>query len=221
MRALYIVVEGQTEEIFINNVLRPFFTGKGHLDVRAILVPTSRGHKGGALNYYRFKYFVTNLLKEQQDVLVTSLIDFFRLPNNFPKYNEAEKIIDKLLRVKYLEAAIKKDLNFERFIPYIQLHEFEGLLFSEYGAFNSFLEITAESRNELASLAADFPNPELINDSPETAPSKRLLALFPGYQKTLHGPQIAEKIGIDIIRLKCPHFNEWIETLLASMKETK
>jgi hypothetical protein len=74
-----------------------------------------------------------------------------------------------------------------------------------------------EVKNALLAVAQAFSNPEDINDSPETAPSKRILSIFPAgtYSKPEHGPLIAEATGMDAIRAKCPAFNEWIGKLQA------
>ncbi len=119
MRAIYIIVEGQTEEEFVNSVLQPFFTAKGIYDVRPILPHTSKTQKGGALSYARFKHNIEQILQKEKDVFLTSLIDFFRLKSDFPKYNEASKIQDKNQRVAFLEKAIADDIKNERFLPYI------------------------------------------------------------------------------------------------------
>ena len=56
-----------------------------------------------------------------------------------------------------------------------------------------------------------FPNPEEINTSYDTSPSHRLgqILNLPKYRKVLHGATIAKNIGIDNIRQKCKHFDEW------------
>ena len=53
-------------------------------------------------------------------------------------------------------------------------------------------------------------SPEEINDDPQTAPSKRILNIFPKYKKVTDGTQIALKVGLEQIRKECPHFDEWM-----------
>lgn len=102
----------------------------------------------------------------------------------------------------------------KRFIPYIQLNEFEGLLFCNINVFdigfekNEFLDY-----NYLVQTINEYQNPELINDSNITDPSKRLLKIIKNYSKVTHGCLIAQEIGINMIRSKCPRFNKWIENL--------
>ena len=65
-------------------------------------------------------------------------------------------------------------------------------------------------------------NPELINNSPETAPSKRIIKAIEGDKKTHYnynkpktGKIVTKYIGIDELRSKCKHFDEWIEKLIS------
>ncbi|MEA5419667.1 DUF4276 family protein [Spirulina sp. CCNP1310] len=67
----------------------------------------------------------------------------------------------------------------------------------------------------LQAIASQYQTPELINDGLQTAPSKRIIAQFPDYgkAKSTFGPQLAEKIGLQVIRSTCPHFNQWLSKL--------
>lgn len=220
MRGLYILGEGPTEEQFVNEVLRRYFIDRGIFDVRCILMETSPGHKGGAISYQRYKHNTQNLLKREHDIIVTSLIDFFRLKSDFPKYQEAQEKHphDKSQRVGFLENAISENINHPRFVPYIQLHEFEGLLFSSNDGFAYIPNIPNGNRSQLAKAVNEHNNPELLNDGATTAPSKRLESLIPGYQKTFHGPLIADIVTIDKMLERCERFRNWIETLIEKMK---
>ncbi|MFA5330392.1 MAG: DUF4276 family protein [Prolixibacteraceae bacterium] len=220
MRGLYILGEGPTEEQFVNEILRSYFSNRGIYDVRCILMETSPGNKGGDVSYQRYKHNAENLLKREQDIIVTSLVDFFRLNSDFPKYQEGQqKYQDKIQRVGFLENAILDDIQSPRFIPYIQLHEFEGLLFSSNDGFEYIPDIPDKNRIQLQNAVNVHGNPELLNDGALTAPSKRLESLIPGYQKTFHGPLIAEVITIEKILERCERFRTWIEILIHRMNE--
>lgn len=221
MRGLYILGEGQTEEQFVNEILRPYFAGKDIYDVRCILMETSPGHKGGDVSYERYKLNAEKLLKHEKDIIVTSLIDFFKLRTDFPKYLEAIDLHpnDKVQRVTFLEESIAKNINHQRFVPYIQLHEFEGLLFSSTDGFDFLPEIPNPNRAELKEAVEKHDNPELLNDGATTAPSKRLERLVPGYQKTFHGPLLAEVISLYTILSKCERFKTWLDKLIIEMKK--
>lgn len=221
MRGLYILGEGPTEEQFVNEVLRNYFIRKGIYDVRCILMPTSKGNKGGDISFDRLKFNAEKLLKNENDIIVTSLIDFFRLKSSFPNLNEANKMFphDKIQRVNFIEEKISEKINSDRFIPYIQLHEFEGLLFSSNDGFDFLPDIPDENRVKLEQAVNIHANPELLNDGALTAPSKRLERLIPGYQKTLHGPLIAEIVTIEKMLERCSRFRNWLEVLTQMMNE--
>ncbi len=216
IRGIYIIVEGPTEEQFVNEVLRPYFIGMGIYDVRAILIQTSPGYKGGDMKFERYKNNIEHLLKAERDIVVTSLIDYFRLRTDFPKYAEAQSIVDKYKRVAFLEHAVREVIPDERFVPYIQLHEFEGLLFSADTGFKYLGNIPEKHMTELQQAIAGAP--ELINDGATTAPSKRLERLIPGNKKRQHGPIVAMEIGIPIILARCDRFRYWLETITGIMK---
>ncbi|MCK6600348.1 MAG: DUF4276 family protein [Bacteroidetes bacterium] len=218
IRGIYILVEGQTEEEFVKSLLLPFFHAHEFYDVRAILMSTSPGHKGGAVTYSRFKKNAETLLSSQQDIIVTSLIDFFRLESDFPKYSEGKKLNSVGERVAFYEQACAVDINHPRFIPNIQLHEFEGLLFTSTKGFDLFPDLSDQSKEKIGNIIRDYPNPELINDGSLTAPSKRLEKIIPGYQKPFHGPLIALENSFELIIEKCPRFKAWVELLLLRVK---
>lgn len=182
---------------------------------------TSPGHKGGDVSYQRYKLNAEKLLKQENDIIVTSLIDFFRLKTDFSKYQEAINIYpnDKIQRVTFLENAITENINHHRFVPYIQLHEFEGLLFSSTDGFDFLPDIPNSNRTELKKAVEKHDNPELLNDGATTAPSKRLESLVPGYQKTFHGPLLAEVISLNTILAKCERFKVWLDKLVIEMKK--
>ena len=105
-----------------------------------------------------------------------------------------------------------KHFDHKRFVPFVVMHEFEGLLFSDCTAFSHGIgrsDLEAGFRN----IRVQFATPEEINDSPETAPSKRVEALAPGYQKPLRGVLAVLEIGLARIRAECPHFDGWLKQL--------
>lgn len=144
------------------------------------------------------------------------MIDFYRLPSNFPGFGDAKKFASHQKQVSHLESKMKEDIEetqhaaFDNFIPYIQLHEFETLVFSSTNGIDSLFERTEFKYNILENVIRDFPNPEDINNGPNTAPSVRLKTIIPGYKKVLYGKAIIQKIGIETVLSRCPRFNEWI-----------
>jgi hypothetical protein len=218
MKRLYIIVEGQTEQDFVKNLIAPYLQDFGIYNVTPILIRTSRSGRGGMVNYQHLQNTIKMLLSSSQtDFVVTTFIDFFRLPNNMPQYTESMKISDKQQQIQALEVAIDKAINDNRFFSYIQLHEFEALLFSSNKGFEYYFP--DELAKETASIISSYDNPEDINTSPEGAPSKRLLAIKPDYNKVLEGNLIALEIGIKSILEKCPGFAEWINRIVERCKE--
>lgn len=210
MTKIYSFVEGPTEQKFVDSLLKEhFYVGYG-IEIYPVRLFTSKGHKGGVPPYQRVKDQIIRMFKEHPDSYVTTMIDYYGLPTDFPGYaNRA--ISDPVRKVEFLEDAISKDLGKPRFIPYFSLHEFEALLYSDPAAFKLWFgdQAVAELNRERKS----FQTPELINNSYETAPSKRIEAKCLGYTKTLHGTLISLDIGLGKMRAECPHFNQWLQKL--------
>ena len=138
---------------------------------------------------------------------------------NLDPVDTEKKITDKIKRVSFLEQAVGKDISSNRFIPYIQLHEFEGLLFSDTKGFDSLPDIPESNIKQLTDAVKEHDNPEMLNDGPETSPSKRLEKLIPGYRKALYGPMIANEISVAVIMKRCVRFKNWIEALTQKMQQ--
>lgn len=216
----YVVCEGQTEETFIRNVIAPILAYQ-QIYLIARLIPTSKTSKGGALTYERVRKFIINSLKEDF-VFVTTFFDLYALDNHFPNFTESQKQIDVYEKVTALEQAFKNDIIQEnasftpQFFPYIQPYEFEGLLFSDITKLTEIETNWSLATTALQIICNSVETPEHINDSPQTAPSKRLANHLknPHYRKTLHGTLAIEAIGIDTLIAECRHFKQWYNQLL-------
>lgn len=223
MKRLLIVVEGDTEKEFIDKVLSPYLYSKGLQSVECFKIKHT---KGGLTKYQHLKTDLINCVYEN-NVLVSTLIDFYALPKDFPKYEDAAKIVNKGERLSFLEKAIVEDIetekgkSFPNLLPYIQLHEFEALVFSSIDSIRALYSEYDAKFNEIEQVMDAYPNPEDINDSPQTAPSKRLKnnQLIRGYNKVNDGIMIIEETGIDVVLAKCPRFSKWVETLIEKVKE--
>lgn len=223
MKRLLIVVEGDTEKEFVDKVLSPYLYTKGIISVVCFKIKHT---KGGLTKYQHLKTDLTNSVYES-NVLVSTLIDFYALPKDFPKNEEAKRIVNKADRLTFLEKAIVEDLetekgqSFPNLLPYIQLHEFEALVFSSLDAIKSLYSNEDANFIELEQIINAYPNPEDINDSPQTAPSKRLMnnQLIKGYNKINDGIMIIQEAGIETVLSKCPRFKTWVETLIEKVNE--
>lgn len=216
MKRLYIVVEGQTEETFVKEMLAPYINSKlpSPIVINPTIVHTSKTGRGGGNNYEHYKNDVKRFLKAEannRELLVSMFLDFFRCPTNMPRYTEWSKLPSKAEQVRGAEQAMAEDINDSRFIPYIQLHEFEALLFSSGQGFDEYFKTQSQ---QLKSIVNQYANPEDINTTPNGAPSKRIEAIIPEYDKVAHGNILALEIGIEPMLERCPHFRSWVEALV-------
>jgi hypothetical protein len=210
MTRLYILVEGQTEEAFIQELMvEPYAAQEIYLT--PIIVSTRSGHKGGLSRYAKVKPQIERQCKQDPNAYVTTFFDFYALPTDFPGRDNCPVQGTALSKIVYLEQALKKDLPHRNFFPNITLHEFETLLFTDISAFDEWIA-TPSALTPLRQVRAS-QDPEEINDSPQTAPSKRIAAAMPEFQKTIHGPLIAATIGLDAIKDACPHFAAWLKQI--------
>jgi hypothetical protein len=210
MSRLYLLVEGQTEETFVRELLTPHYARMG-LYITPIIVSTSPGHKGGVVSYGKIKPQISRLCKQDDHASVSTLFDLYALPGNFPG-----KATDTYptqgtgeQKAVFLEAQLALDINETNFIPNLMVHEFEALLFVKPEAFRDWTD-SQKLVDSLTAIVMAYETPEHINDGPQTAPSKRIAKLMPEYEKTFHGPLIAAEIGLDSLRQACPHFNNWL-----------
>lgn len=210
MNRLYLLVEGQTEETFVRELLAPNYARNG-LYITPIIVRTSPGHKGGVTGYGKVKPQLSRLCRQDRHASVSTLFDLYGLPGNFPGKSAAGFPANGTGEQKavFLEARLAEDINEPNFIPYLMVHEFEALLFVKPETFASWTD-SQHTVDALVAIAQAHETPEHINDSLQTAPSKRIARLMPEYKKTFHGPLIAAEIGLDSIRRACPHFNRWL-----------
>jgi hypothetical protein len=210
-------VEGSTEASFVQEVLAPILWARETYLTPTILgVP---GHKGGRTNYARVKKDVLRQLKEDRAAYCSTMLDFYGLGKGFPGMPLPPNLsnVDK---VSHLERAMKEDIMAEvpglrpdvRFLPYLQLHEYEGLLFSDPEAFANSISLS-HLAPRFRAIRQSFPTPEDIDDSSDTAPSKRVLGLCPSYSKVLDGTRAASAVGLEAMRRECPHFRAWVESL--------
>jgi hypothetical protein len=211
-----ITAEGFSEERFVTDLLRPHLLQfNKYVFVRKVLTNRKLKKRGGIVSYGKFKNDVNQWIKENPDFYHTSFIDLYGLKTNFPGH-QTTKHLQPYERVSEMERLLAEDLNFHKFIPYIQLHEYEALLFSETKIMENWLglynKIQADCFKAIRQSVSEN-NPELINDSPKTAPSKRILAICQSYDKVDDGILILKEIGLQNIRKECKHFDEWLTKL--------
>jgi hypothetical protein len=214
---LYITVEGQAERKFADDVLRPHLAAFS-VDVKTRVVLTNRklGKRGGILDFEKIHGDLHRLMREDQkpEARFTTMVDLYALPPEFPGWAEARQKGEPKERVAALEEAFRANLGDSRFLPYIQLHEFEALLYCDLSQLQQRI---ADSERAFAALAKEVRGiePEEIDEGATTAPSKRIINHVPIYDrlKVRVGAPAATAIGLPGLRAKCPHFNEWVTRL--------
>jgi Domain of unknown function (DUF4276) len=222
MARLLVHVEGQTEETFVNVALREHLISVGYLDVRVRLAGNPRKQRGGIRPWQGIKRDVLRHLKEDRAAVNATMVDYYGLPKDWPGRDTAPRMKSSSGKAEHVELALLDDMaeaigagfDRKRFVPLVLMHEFEALLFSDPDRFAQ--EIGKHNLSTtFRAIREEFETPEDINDSTETAPSKRIERLFPGYEKPLFGVLAALGIGLTTIRQECPHFNSWVERLEA------
>ncbi|MDR1182451.1 MAG: DUF4276 family protein [Bacteroidales bacterium] len=220
---LHILCEGQTEDRFASTVLKPYLK-KYDVIVKTTILITSKkkNSRGGMLSYAQVEndlklLFKQHAKKTSETHYYTTMFDLYALPDDFPEYSDAKKISDCYKKVETLERHFAEKVNFHKFIPYIQLHEFEALVFCGLAhLLIDYPDMKTQVENLQKIVEQYANNPEKINDSPETAPSKRIIKEFESkhyYDKPKSGAFVTGKVGIEALKSKCPHFKAWVEKL--------
>jgi Domain of unknown function (DUF4276) len=222
MARLLIHVEGWTEVGFVNELLRNHL-GPHSVGARIIGNARQREQRGGIRSWPQVRKGIVNHLLEDRACFATTMIDYYGLPGAWPGRAESTNRGSAEEKARCVEDAMRDDLAVQmgddssrRFLPFIVMHEFEGLLFSDCTAFSRGIS-RPELEGDFRYIREQFATPEEIDNSPNTAPSKRVSALVPGYEKPLLGVLAVLEIGLTRILEECPHFRAWLnqlETLL-------
>ncbi len=213
MKMVYIYCEGPTEESFINTILYPYFFNIGIVVVPIICSTkrtATRKYKGGVQEYGKIKYELTKLCKSHKHAYVTTMFDYYAMPTDTPGIDCFEVDLQKRMRI--IEETINSDIGESNCIFHLNLHEFEALLFSHPASFALIAD--NDIVGKLQEIRDSYETPEHINNSVETAPSKRIASLIPHYAKVRNGTLLSEDIGIDTMLAECPHFREWVESII-------
>ena len=217
MIRILFLCEGHTELDFVHKVLAPhFYAMNPTVTISARLFHTKTVPvegtipKGGLGSYEKVKAQILDICKHDRKQIVTTIIDFYGLPNDFAciGLDKSNGYID---HARNVEQKFENDIDCSNFYAYLMIHEFEALLFSKPSEFMDWFD--EESVEIIQKIADMHESPEHINSGIDSAPSKRLKQILHGYDKVFHGPMIASQITLETMREKCPHFNEWITRL--------
>ena len=222
MIRLRILVEGESEEDFVNEILAHHLLSLGIL-ATATGVGESRGGRG-IVGWKHALRHIRNSLREDEALFVTTLVDYYALPASWPgraasteqPYSSRASFMARHMADAVLEA-MGPDWMGHRFIPNVLIHEFETLLFSDPAATSRALALQGLEA-DLRTILAGFESPEQINDAPTTCPSRRIAELFKAngwdrYEKPIHGNIAILGIGLATVRQQCPQFGLWLEQL--------
>ena len=223
MSRLLVHVEGRTEFLFVNDVLAPHLYNLGYVSVRARVMGSAQesARRGGIVPWAIARQRILNNLRADSELVISTMVDYYGMPPDWPgRSNPFTAAMSPSHRAEEIENALLQDVcnemgadfNPDRFIPYVMMHEFEAMLFSDCHALATAIGHPDLSAS-LQEIRNDFNTPEEIDDSPDTAPSKRIGALIPAYQKPTMGVQAAQTIGLEAIRNQCPHFAAWLARL--------
>lgn len=227
MKHLYIIAEGKTEEEFVRKVLTPHLAGFGvYVACQCVHTGETKTHpiKGGLGRVPKYKP-ISRVLERwvkangnREDVYYSTMLDLYAFPKDSesPYTEEIRSIQDEYVKIERLEAAMFEKHQNPRFIPYVQLHEFETLMLTDLDHLKIMYPDRKTYIDRLKKEIGEV-NIELINGGQKTAPSKRIIIATPDYeyQKSVVGPIVAEDIGICTLKRKCRHFNEWVTRLEA------
>ena len=221
MNELVVIVEGETEQTFVRDQLA------AHLALHNTIVwPVLSGRRrnqGGVKRWGIAQQDIVRTLKEGR--YCSTMFDFYAMPSSWPGRTEATaKPWSE--RASHVETMIRDDIvaamggkfDPKYFIPYVQLHEFEALAFSNVETLASVLSPIGRSSmreltNRLGEILRTAGHPEAIDDGHETCPSRQIGKIVPAYRKRVQGPIVTKRIGIDVLRNQCTHFGEWLVQL--------
>jgi Domain of unknown function (DUF4276) len=219
---LLVSVEGQTEETFVSEILRPHLQSFGYASVNARLMgnPRLRSRRGGVRKWPEVLRELTAHLSEDRQVILGLMVDYYGMPASPDDGWPGRQIASALPmreRGRAVEAAIAEMVreamgsafDRRRFVPCVVMHEFEGLLFSDCQGFAEAMGNPALAPR-LQAIRDQFSTPEEINDSPKSAPSKRVQDIMSRYEKPLFGVRAVRRIGLATIARECQHFGTWI-----------
>lgn len=211
------LVEGTTEKIFVSKLLAPHLA-RWNVYMTPIII-SKPGEKGGDVRFGRVKNDIGLHLKQRTGTYLTFFLDYYGLRSDWPGLGEARKRPRARDKAEAVNRATQDAVcrlfperrAERRFIPYVAMHEFEALLFSAPEILASRLQVDPARIGEIVT---ECGSPEDIDDSPDTAPSKRLIRLSSNrFRKTTTGIAIAEEIGLPAIRARCPLFDEWLTAI--------
>jgi len=217
LKQVLLLVEGHTEERFVKDVMVPWTAGMDLVLRPTILVTKvvkdGPNFKGGVSVFSKIESDWHRPIRTRGPAFVSTILEYYRLPVDTPGMNTRTQFDDPLDRATHIEREIRRHFREpDGFLPFLALHEFEAWLFS---CPKTLPEVMIDTKNaaHFAAVCSTVLSPEYINERPGFAPSKRIKDLYPSYQKVLHGTTAAKRIGLELMRAKCSHLDNWLTQL--------
>ncbi len=213
MKKITIICEGYSELAFCKDILEPHLR---NFQIQLYYELTDHSKDGGITKWLNIKNQIIKIYEEDNDMVISTFFDFYGMNKSlkFPKWAESVEVDNKPNKMEILEIGMFEDIDDAiKFIPYIQLHEYEALVFSDYNAFETLYDAQDANLVALKKICDNHINPEDINDIKITAPSNRLKNNIRRYNKISSGIELITIIGLETIRSKCPRFHNWIKNL--------
>lgn len=221
MSEVVAIVEGQTEQAFVRDCLGVHLGALG-MSMWAVRSGKSGKH-GGVRKWQSAKGDILRALRGGR--YVTTMFDFYAMPNDWPGRSDAIKLpceqrgahVEQCI-VQALAKEVGAGFDSRQLIPYVQVHEFEALLFADVAKMAEALAPIATTgvdglNSRFKAILDAAGQAEAINDSYDTCPSRRIAGVVRAYDKVAFGPTIAGRIGLDALRVACPHFGQWLGRL--------
>ena len=221
MTRLYLTVEGQTEAAFATSVLTPHLT-KFNVFLTAPrftgLHKRRRGRipQGGMRNTFGHALAdIKTWLKEDKspEARFSMMVDLYSLPNDFPGYEASMAKPTGREQAIALQKSLASEIGDARFVPYLQVYEYEALVLVDPRRISSIYDVPKTRIEALCQECDGYGTPEDINHGQDSHPKSRIQRNVQQYDENVAGPLIAEKIGLPTLRVRCPHFGEWLSTL--------
>jgi len=221
MNDLVAIVEGETEQTFVRDQLAAHLA-LHRTNAWAVLPGRHRRH-GGIREWEVARQDIVRTLKERR--YCSTMVDYYALPNTWPG-RDISTALPWSERAAYVESQVHLEISKKMgesfdpqfFVPYVQLHEFEALVFADIEELTSV--VAPLSKDSASSIVRKFErvldeagHPEAINDGYETCPSRRITSVVKAYNKRAHGPIVTKRIGLNALREKCNHFASWLDRL--------
>lgn len=228
MKSLIILVEGETEQEFVNKILAPYLIeDKGlNTEIRPVMIEKKGGGHGYS-NIEHFKNTIRPFLHDTNEPVISMLIDHYGINSErkMPGYTSisSSNITERIAQMEEVfNQEVQQIKPYRFFIPYIQQHEMETLLLAN--PVEGFSLEDEKIKDKVIELCNQFESIEEINCTPEGAPSKRLANIYKEeskkYDKVIDAVDIIELSGgIPVILSKCSRFTKWIAKIEKMLKE--